>query len=142
MAENLLVNYMDQIGAGKAYKIAGIQVEEGQQPGVASIEVLIAAAEQGSIDQQKLYAAERQIRALLDRQDIHRLEFTVIDRVRETIEFVATDLPAYGLKTFWVLPNHAGTASDLPASSPVDRSRVGAGAAPPTGTAPTWVAPA
>jgi mannosylglycerate hydrolase len=117
MAENLLVNYMDQIGAGKAYEIAGIQVEEGQQPGVASIEVLIAAAEQGSINQQKLYAAEHQIRALLDRQDIHRLEFTVIDHARETIEFVAADLPAYGLKTFWVLPGHAGAASNTPLSS-------------------------
>ena len=117
MAESLLVNYMGQIGAGKSYEIAGIQVEEGSKHGVAEIEVLIGAAGQGRALQQKLYAAEGQIMALLDRQDIHTLEFTAIDQARATIEFVAADLPAYGLKTFWVLPDHAGAASPAPLSS-------------------------
>ena len=117
MAENLLVNYMGQLGAGKSYEIAGIQVEEGQKPGVAAIEVLIAAAGQGRALQQKLYVAERQILALLDRQDIHTLEFTAIDQARETIEFVAADLPAYGLKTFWVAPGDALAVSPTPAST-------------------------
>lgn len=117
MAESTLGNYMGQLGAGKAYEIAGIHIEEGQQPGVAAIEVLIAAAGQGRALPQHLYAAENQIRALLDRQDIHTLEFTAIDQARETIEFVAADLPAYGLKTFWVLPEHAEAASQKPGSS-------------------------
>ncbi len=114
MAESLLVRYMDQIGAGKSYEIAGMQVVEGQKPGVASIEVLIAAAGQGRALQQKLHTVERQILALLDRQDIHTFEFTAINRARETIEFVAADLPAYGLKTFWVLPGETQTASPAP----------------------------
>ena len=55
--------------------------------------------------------SKRQILALLDRQDIHTLEFTAIDQARATIEFVAADLPAYGLKTFWVFPGDALAAS-------------------------------
>jgi mannosylglycerate hydrolase len=117
MAESLLVNYMGQLGAGKSYEIAGIQVEEGQKPGVAAIEALIAATGQGRALQQKLYAVERQLLALLDRQDIHTFEFTAIDQARETIEFVAADLPAYGLKTFWVVPGDALAASPAPAST-------------------------
>jgi alpha-mannosidase len=115
MAESILVRYMGQIGAGKSYEIAGIRIEEEQQPGVASIEVLIAAPE-GRTLQQKLYTAESQILALLERQDIHRFEFTAINQARETIEFVAANLPAYGLKTFWVLPDLAGAASPAPTS--------------------------
>jgi alpha-mannosidase len=34
----------------------------------------------------------------------------LIDQVHETIEFVAADLPAYGLKTFWIYP--AGLKSE------------------------------
>ncbi|HKV58326.1 MAG TPA: glycoside hydrolase family 38 C-terminal domain-containing protein [Ktedonobacteraceae bacterium] len=117
MAEGLLANYIGQPGDGKPYEVAGIQVEEGQKPGVASIEVLLAAAGQGRALQQKLYAAERQILALADRQDIHTLEFTAIDEARETIEFVVADLPAYGLKTFWVLPDAAEVASNTLMSS-------------------------
>ncbi len=118
MAENMLVNYMGQLGAGKSYEIAGIQVEEGQKPGVAAIEVLIAAAGQGRALQHKLHAVERQILALLDRQDIHTLEFTAIDQARASIEFVAADLPAYGLKTFWVVPGDALAASPTPLPTP------------------------
>ena len=117
MAESFLVGYMEQLGAGNAYEIAGIKIEEGKEPGVASIEVLIAAAGQGRALQTKLHAAERQLLDLLEREDIHTLEFTAIDEARETIEFVGTDLPAYGLKTFWVLPELAGTASAAPAST-------------------------
>lgn len=117
MAEEILVRYMGQIGAGQSYEIAGIRIEDEQQPGVASIEVLIAASGQGRALQQKLYAAESQILALLERQDIHRFEFTAINQARETIEFVAAGLPAYGLKTFWVVPDHAGAASPAPLSS-------------------------
>jgi hypothetical protein len=42
--------------------------------------------------------------ALLEREDIHTLELTIIDQARETIDFVAAALPAYGLKTFWLYP--------------------------------------
>ncbi|HEV2581616.1 MAG TPA: glycoside hydrolase family 38 C-terminal domain-containing protein, partial [Ktedonobacteraceae bacterium] len=52
-----------------------------------------------------LYAAERHLLALLSREDIHTFLITVTDLARATIEFVAADLPAYGLKTFWLYPH-------------------------------------
>ena len=38
------------------------------------------------------------------------LEFTAIDEARQIIDFVAADLPAYGLKTYWIYPH--GLESD------------------------------
>ncbi len=124
MAEEVLVRYMSQVGDGNSYEIAGIRVEEGQTPGVAAIEVLIGAPGQGRALQQKLYAAESQILALIDRQDIHRLEFTAINQARETIEFVAADLPAYGLKTFWVLPEPAAASPAPPSALAVSANSI------------------
>ena len=111
MAESFLINYMEQLGAGNAYEIAGIKIEEGLKSGVASIEVLIAAAGQSRALQSRLHATERQLLALLEREDIHTLEFVAIDEALETIEFVCADLPAYGLKTFWVLPEPSDAAA-------------------------------
>ena len=34
---------------------------------------------------------------LLAREDIHTLEVSLVDQARETIDFLATDLPAFGL---------------------------------------------
>lgn len=117
MAESFLAGYMEQLGTGDAYEIAGIKIEEGLKPGVASIEVLLAAAGQGRALAAKLHAAERELMALLGREDIHTMEFTAIDQARETIEFVCADVPAYGLKTFWVLPERAGSAPAASASA-------------------------
>ncbi len=117
MAESFLVNYMEQLGATDTYEIVGIQVEEGLKPGIASIEVLLAVAGQGRALSAKLHAAERQLLDLLEREDIHTLEFVAIDDALETIEFVCADIPAYGLKTFWVLPEMAGSVSAAPVST-------------------------
>jgi alpha-mannosidase len=91
--------------AETAYKITRVTIEEGQQPGVASIEVLLSSAGFDTIDTQELHAAERKVLDLLGREDINMLEFTMIDEARETIDFIAADLPAYGLKTFWIYPH-------------------------------------
>src|SRR6266849_5657697 len=73
-------------------------------PGVVHIEVVVAPRGQVVVNEQELLATEQQVLALLDREDIVTLEFSLVDQVRETIDFVATDLPAYGLKTFWLYP--------------------------------------
>ena len=91
--------------AETAYEITRVTIEEGQQPGVASIEVMLSRAGNNSINTQQLYEAERKGLDLLEREDINMLEFTVIDEARETIDFIAADLPAYGLKTFWIYPH-------------------------------------
>jgi mannosylglycerate hydrolase len=87
-----------------SYGILRLHIEAGQQPGVAHIEIMIAPRAMVPAPDQELLAAEEQILGLLQQEDIHVLEMTVIDRARETIDFVATDLPAYGIKTYWVYP--------------------------------------
>jgi mannosylglycerate hydrolase len=87
-----------------AYEIIRMHIDTDQQPEVAHIEVIIAPRENVTTKDHDLLAAEQQIREILQREDIHSLNVTAIDQVRETLEFVASDLPAYGLKTFWVYP--------------------------------------
>src|SRR5260370_17330796 len=58
-----------------------------------------------TVNKQQLYTAERKVLDLLKREDINMLEFTAIDEARQTIDFIAADLPAYGLKTFWIYPH-------------------------------------
>jgi len=78
--------------------------EHSETPGVEHIEIVIAPRGQVAVNEQELFAAEQQVLALLTREDVSTLEFSLVDQVRETIDFVATDLPAYGLKTFWLYP--------------------------------------
>src|SRR6266702_4157559 len=73
-------------------------------PGVVHIEVIVAPRGQVVSSEQELLAAEQQVLAFLNREDIVTLEFSLVEQVRETIDFVATDLPAYGLKTYWLYP--------------------------------------
>ena len=91
--------------AETAYEITRVTIEEGQQPGVAAIEVMLSRAGNNTIDTQHLYAAESTVLDLLEREDINMLEFTAIDEARQIIDFIAADLPAYGLKTFWIYPH-------------------------------------
>ncbi len=102
LAESTLVSALGQ--SENAYMIVRVHVEEGHQTGVASVEVLIARRGHATANQQELHAAERQILALLQREDINTIEFSVIDQTRQTIDFIAADLPAYGLKTYWIYP--------------------------------------
>jgi len=103
MAQTSLVGMLGQ--ADIAYEITRVTIEEGQQPGVASIEVMLTRSGNVTVNKQELYSAERQVLDLLKREDINMLEFTAIDEARQTIDFIAADLPAYGLKTFWIYPH-------------------------------------
>ena len=87
------------------YVITRVNIEEGQQPGVVSIEVIVTRSGNVTVKTQELQVVERQILALLEREDINVLEFTVIDGWRQTIDFIAAGLPAYGLKTYWIYPH-------------------------------------
>src|SRR6266487_1828262 len=78
--------------------------EHADMPGVAHIEIVVVPRGQAAINEQELLAAEQQVLALLEREDLATLEFSLVEQVRETIDFAATDLPAYGLKTFWLYP--------------------------------------
>jgi alpha-mannosidase len=103
MAQTTLAGMLGQ--ADIAYEITRVTIEEGQQPGVASIEVMLTRLGNVTVNKQELYTAERQVLDLLKREDINMLEFTAIDEARQTIDFIAADLPAYGLKTFWIYPH-------------------------------------
>jgi alpha-mannosidase len=74
------------------------------QPGVVAIEVMIAPGGRVEVNEQELHSAGQRVLALLDREDVHTFEVTLIDQARETLDFVAADLPACGLKTFWLYP--------------------------------------
>jgi mannosylglycerate hydrolase len=74
------------------------------QPGVVYIEVMIAPKGRVVVNEQELLTAGQHILSFLNREDIHTLEVSLVDQARETIDFAATDLPAYGLKTFWLYP--------------------------------------
>ncbi len=110
MAQTTLAGMLDE--AEIPYKITRVTIEEGQQPGVASIEVMLTRSGNVTIDTQELHTAERKVLDLLKREDIKMLEFVAIDEARETIDFIAADLPAYGLKTFWIYPH--GLQDDKP----------------------------
>ncbi|MHB8598532.1 MAG: alpha-mannosidase [Ktedonobacteraceae bacterium] len=115
MAESTLTGAMGQ--TENPYSISRMHVDAAYAPGVARIELLIAQAKQTATRDAELLAAERQFLALLQREDIHTLEVAAADQTRETIEFVAANLPAYGLKTFWAyprgLPEAASTGREM-----------------------------
>src|SRR6266571_629730 len=101
-----------------AYTITRVQVEPGQAPGLVHIEIMIAPRGRVFINEQELFAVENQILGLLSREDISTFEVALIDQARETVDFVAADLPAYGLKTFWLYPRglkeeHSTSATSL-----------------------------
>ncbi len=117
LAQTTLAAMLGQ--AETAYEITRVTIEEGQHPGVASIEVMLSRTGNVAVDTHDLHTAERKVLDLLKREDINMLEFTAIDEARQTIDFIAADLPAYGLKTFWVYPH--GLQDDkppLPAANP------------------------
>jgi len=84
------------------------------QPGVVAIEVMIAPVGRVEVNEHEMNMAGERILALLEREDVHTLEVTLIDQARETLDFVATGLPSYGLKTFWLYPRGL---KDLPKAS-------------------------
>jgi mannosylglycerate hydrolase len=106
------------------YAITRINIEEGAQAGVVSVELMITRREQATINQQELQASESQVLALMQREDINTLEFIIIDQARQTVDFIAADLPAYGLKTYWIYP---GGLQDEGQSQPSTDSSTGQG---------------
>ncbi len=79
-------------------------VSHAPQSGVVYIEIMIAPAGRVVVNEQEINAAGQHILNMLERDDIHTLEISLVDQARETIDFLATDLPAYGHKTFWLYP--------------------------------------
>lgn len=102
MAEALIATTLGQ--PEDTYSIVRVHIEDSPQPGVLHVETMIAPREHVHVNAHEQLAAEQQMLQALERDDITMIEITVIDQARETIEFVATDLPAYGLKTFWMYP--------------------------------------
>ncbi|GAC1435027.1 MAG: hypothetical protein PVS3B3_28290 [Ktedonobacteraceae bacterium] len=72
--------------------------------GVAAIEIMIAPKGRVVVNEQEINTAGQRMLELLAREDIHTLEVSLVDQTRETIDFLATNLPAYGYKTFWLYP--------------------------------------
>jgi mannosylglycerate hydrolase len=117
MAQSTLAGMLGQTET--AYEITRVTIEEGQQPGIVSIEVMLSRSGNTALDTQELHTAERKVLDLLTREDINMLEFTAIDEARQTIDFIAAGLPAYGLKTFWIYPHGLqDDTSSVPAANP------------------------
>ena len=74
------------------------------QTGTVYIEIMIAPKGRVIVNEQEIHSAGQQMLDLLTREDIHTLEVSLVDQARETLDFLATDLPAYGHKTFWLYP--------------------------------------
>ena len=85
------------------------------QTGTIYIEIMIAPKGRVVVNEQEVNTAGQHMLDLLTREDIHTLEVSLVDQARETIDFLATDLPAYGHKTFWLYPR--GLKNDIIADS-------------------------
>ncbi len=110
LAESTIGNFLGE--PGKGFEVSDVQIrEDSEQPGTAHVDLALTPPGQVAIHHESLYVAERHLLALLSREDIHTFLFTVTDLARATIEFVAADLPAYGLKTYWLYPH--GLSPDL-----------------------------
>jgi len=103
MMEGLISTTLGQ--AEQVHSIAHLHIDADHESGIANIDVMVVPSEEAATPlDHDLLADEQQFLALLQREDIHTLAVTLIDQAHETIEFVAADLPAYGLKTFWIYP--------------------------------------
>ncbi len=72
--------------------------------GVVPIEIMIAPQGRVIVNEQELTTAGQHMLDLLAREDIHTFDVSLVDQARETIDFLATGLPAYGYTTFWLYP--------------------------------------
>ncbi len=113
MAESMITTTLGQPEG--AYGILHVHVDTDQQPGTAQVEVMIAPRGNLPENANDLLAGEKLMLQVLEREDIHMLIVTVIDQAHETIDFVAANLPAYGLKTYWLYPHGLPFASASPA---------------------------
>jgi mannosylglycerate hydrolase len=89
------------------------------QAGVAAIEIMVAPATRVQVKEHELLETGKHIMALLEREDIHTIEITLIDQARETIEFVAPALTAYSCTPFWLYPHGASLGDATRSSLPI-----------------------
>lgn len=115
MAEGMVTMFLGQ--PQQAYEITQVRIDTQRQPGVAYIELMLAPQERVTDYNQELLAVEQQMFAVLQREDINMLEVSVIDQAHETIDFVAADLPAYGMKTFWMYSRGLTEEAHIPPAS-------------------------
>jgi mannosylglycerate hydrolase len=107
MAESSISSFLEIEGQpATGLEISGAQLRESsEQPGTALFEIVLTPRGQVEVHRESLLSVEQHLLALLEREDIHTLVFTITDMARATIEFVAADLPAYGFKTYWLYPH-------------------------------------
>lgn len=107
LAESSISSFLEIEGQpATGLEISGAQIRESsEQPGTAFFDIVLTPIGQVEIHRESLYSIEQHLLALLEREDIHTLVFTITDLARAMIEFVATDLPAYGFKTYWLYPH-------------------------------------
>jgi mannosylglycerate hydrolase len=112
MAESMIMTALGQSSETHAivhvhvenYDVSSLQRDHSTQQGAVHIEIMIALRGRVAINEHEIAQAFQQVMSLLEREDLHTLQLTLIDQARETIDFIAADLPAYGLKTFWIYP--------------------------------------
>jgi len=130
MAENTIGSFLGFVGEpGKGFEVSNVQIkEEDQPPGVVGVDLMLTPPGQVVVRREALVDSVRRVLALLQREGIETIVFTVTDLARAVLEFVAADLPAYGLKTFWLYPRglheqeHAALASSLTGQSSVSKA--------------------
>ncbi len=121
MAQSTIMTMLER--DPEAYVISRVYIEEftespihhahhTPQPGVVFVEIMLAPKGRVSVNEQEIITAGQHILGLLEREDVHTLEVTLVDQARENIEFLAANLPAYGLKTFWLYPRGLEPRSD------------------------------
>jgi alpha-mannosidase len=73
-------------------------------PELRRIEISLAPSGLLAVDRERLLAAEAEILALLQQEEVRALEFEVFELVQQKLEFLAADLPPYGVRSFWLYP--------------------------------------
>jgi mannosylglycerate hydrolase len=120
MAETMIMAALGQ--GSETHAITHVHIEDHGSPyyehhiaqqGVVHIEIMIAPRGRTAINEHEIGQAFQQVMVLLGREELHTLQLTLIDQARETIDFVAADLPAYGLKTFWLYPRGVKEGSNV-----------------------------
>ncbi len=130
MAQSMIISALSETSEPQV--ISHIVIDDPSRPslhsrhhatreGVAAIEIMLAPAARVQLVANELLEAGTQIMALLEREDIHTVEITLVDQARETIEFVAADLLASGCTPFWLYPRgvSAGDVQEIAPLSPL-----------------------
>ncbi|MBX5455260.1 MAG: hypothetical protein IRZ31_00035 [Thermogemmatispora sp.] len=85
-------------------EIVDLRVLPAATPDLRRIEIALAPSNLLKGDRQRLLASEQEVLQLLQREEIKALEFEVFELVLQKVEFLASELPPYGAKTYWLYP--------------------------------------